>query len=162
MGWQTAPDLRWSNVSPVRVRAWSTSVILSLACQVLVVISARRGLVPARPRGLQGTQSSLAPRPSVWLPSRRAVRRSPLRASPARVHNAAAGQRNACLYIASVALGQLVAGGALPEPDARTVLLSAAGRHVALGAYSPAQAEKTITSGLHAGARRPRRIGEAA
>jgi hypothetical protein len=42
------------------------------------------------------------------------------------VHNAAAGQRNACLYVASVALGQLVAGGALPEHDAHITLLSAA------------------------------------
>ena len=79
-------------------------------------------------------------------------------AETARVTDAAAGQRNACLYIAAVALGQLVAGGALPEHEARAVLLDAAGRHLALGAYSPRQAEQTITSGLRAGARRPRTI----
>ncbi|MGH3611662.1 MAG: bifunctional DNA primase/polymerase [Pseudonocardia sp.] len=81
-----------------------------------------------------------------------------IEAESARVHQAPAGQRNACLYIASVALGQLVAGGALPEPDARAALLSAAGRHLALRAYSPRQAEQTITSGLRAGAKRPRTI----
>jgi hypothetical protein len=83
-----------------------------------------------------------------------------LSAETARVTGAAAGQRNACLYVAAVALGQLVAGGALPEPDARAALLDAAARHVALGAYSPRQAEQTITSGLRAGARRPRRIDD--
>ncbi|GAA3068461.1 bifunctional DNA primase/polymerase [Pseudonocardia yunnanensis] len=83
-------------------------------------------------------------------------------AETARVHNAAAGQRNACLYVASVALGQLVAGGTLPEADARAALISAAGRHLALRAYSPRQAEQTITSGLRAGARRPRRVEDAA
>ncbi|NMI01050.1 bifunctional DNA primase/polymerase [Pseudonocardia acidicola] len=83
-------------------------------------------------------------------------------AETARVHDAPAGQRNACLYVAAVALGQLVAGGALPEPDARAVLLSAAGRHLALGAYSPRQAEQTIASGLRAGAKRPRTITDPA
>ncbi|MGD9529394.1 MAG: bifunctional DNA primase/polymerase [Dehalococcoidia bacterium] len=83
-------------------------------------------------------------------------------AESARVTSAPAGQRNACLYVASVALGQLVAGGALPESDARAVLRSAAGGHVALGAYSPHQAEQTITSGLRAGAKRPRTITDPA
>ena len=74
-------------------------------------------------------------------------------AETARVHDAPAGQRNACLYVAAVALGQLVAGGALAEHDARAALLDAAARHLALGAYSPHQADQTITSGLRAGAR---------
>ena len=83
-----------------------------------------------------------------------------IEAETARVHDAPAGQRNACLYVAAVALGQLVAGGALPEPGARAALLSAAGRHLALGAYSPRQANQTITSGLRAGSRRPRTIAD--
>jgi hypothetical protein len=83
-----------------------------------------------------------------------------LRAETARVRQAPAGQRNACLYVAAVALGQLVAGGALPEPDARAALLDGAARHLALRAYSPRQAEQTITSGLRAGARRPRHIAD--
>ena len=61
-------------------------------------------------------------------------------------------------FLAAVALGQLVAGGALAEHDARAALSAAAGRHLAAGAYSLRQAEQTITSGLTAGARRPRTI----
>jgi hypothetical protein len=78
------------------------------------------------------------------------------------VLKAPAGQRNHSLYLAAVALGQLVAGGALPEHDARAELHAAAAPHIAVGAYRALQAEKTITSGLRAGARRPRRLGEAA
>ncbi|MGQ0574471.1 MAG: bifunctional DNA primase/polymerase [Pseudonocardia sp.] len=83
-----------------------------------------------------------------------------IEAETARVQHAAAGQRNACLYVASVALGQLVAGAALTEHNARAALLSACAGHVALGAYSPRQAAQTITSGLTAGARRPRRLDD--
>lgn len=85
-----------------------------------------------------------------------------LRAETARVIDAPAGQRNARLYVAAVALGQLVAGGALPDDQARAALRDAAARHVAIRAYSAYQAEQTITSGLRAGARRPRSIGDAA
>jgi hypothetical protein len=85
-----------------------------------------------------------------------------VRAETARVLDAPPGQRNACLYVASVALGQLVAGGALAEHDARAALRAAAATHVAARAYSQHQAEQTITSGLRAGARRPRRLGDAA
>ncbi|OLM03007.1 hypothetical protein Ae406Ps2_3007c [Pseudonocardia sp. Ae406_Ps2] len=85
-----------------------------------------------------------------------------LRAETARVTGAPKSQRNACLYVAAVALGQLVAGGALPEGEAWQVLRSACAGHVALGAYSAAQADKTIASGLRAGAKRPRRIEDAA
>lgn len=84
-----------------------------------------------------------------------------LRAETQRVHDAPVRQRSACLYAASIALGQLVAGGSLAEHEARVVLLSAAGRHIALGAYSTTAAEMTIASGFRAGARRPRRIEDA-
>ncbi len=60
-------------------------------------------------------------------------------------------------FLAAVALGQLVAGGALAEHDARAALGSSR-PHLAAGAYSVRQAEQTITSGLTAGARRPRTI----
>ncbi|MGQ0573101.1 MAG: bifunctional DNA primase/polymerase [Pseudonocardia sp.] len=83
-------------------------------------------------------------------------------AETARVTGAPAGQRNASLYVASAALGQLVAGGALPEHGVRAALRSAAAGHLALGAYSDHQAEQTITSGLRAGARRPRTITDPA
>jgi hypothetical protein len=83
-----------------------------------------------------------------------------LRAEAARVQDAPKGQRNATLYVAAVALGQLVAGGALPEHDARRTLMAAASRHVGVGAYSARQAELTITSGLRKGANRPRTLAD--
>jgi Bifunctional DNA primase/polymerase, N-terminal len=85
-----------------------------------------------------------------------------IRGERQRVLDAPSGQRNHSLYLAAVALGQLVAGGALAEHEARAELRAAAAGHLAAGAYSAVQAEKTITSGLRAGARRPRRLGDAA
>lgn len=81
-----------------------------------------------------------------------------LAAETARVHTAPDGQRNATLYVAAVALGQLVAGGSLTETEARQTLMSAAARHISIRAYSTAQAEKTISSGLRAGAKRKRTV----
>jgi len=75
-----------------------------------------------------------------------------------KVHAAPDGQRNACLFAAAVALGQLVAGGALSEQDHERELLTAAGRHIAVGAYSEHQARATIRSGLDKGRNRPRRV----
>jgi Bifunctional DNA primase/polymerase, N-terminal len=85
-----------------------------------------------------------------------------IRGERQRVLEAPPGQRNHSLYLAAVALGQLVAGGALAEHEARAELRATAAPHIAAGAYSPIQAEKTISSGLRAGARRPRRLGDAA
>jgi hypothetical protein len=70
----------------------------------------------------------------------------------------AKANRNIALYQAAVALGQLVAGGALTEAEVATELLSAAAGHLAVGAFSRHQAEQTIASGLRAGANRPRQI----
>ncbi|MPY82600.1 MAG: DNA primase [Actinophytocola sp.] len=81
-----------------------------------------------------------------------------VRAETAKVHHAAKGQRNAALYGAAVALGQLVAGGALTADEHEAVLLRAAGRHITCRAYSEHEARRTIASGLRAGANRPRRI----
>lgn len=75
-----------------------------------------------------------------------------------KVHAAAGGSRNAALYAAALALGQLVAGGALDEEDVTNRLSTAAGRHIACGAYSARQALATIRSGLRAGANRPRQV----
>lgn len=75
-----------------------------------------------------------------------------------RVHTAPKGQRNATLYTAALALGQLVAGGALTAEEHQRVLLTAAGRHIAVGAYSEHQARQTIASGLAKGATRPRQV----
>jgi len=76
----------------------------------------------------------------------------------AKVLDAPASQRNACLYAAAVALGQLVAGGALTEVEVTAALLGASSKHVALGAYSARQASQTIASGIRAGANRPRQV----
>lgn len=58
------------------------------------------------------------------------------------------------LYIASVALGQLVAGGELSEVDVMGWLLTTA-LYVGQG---ECEARRTIASGLRAGARRPRTV----
>ncbi|GGS61417.1 bifunctional DNA primase/polymerase [Actinokineospora fastidiosa] len=79
-------------------------------------------------------------------------------AEVARVEGATSGERNRALYVAACALGQLVAGGALTETEVRATLLRAAAGHLAVGAYSAHTAEGTITSGLRAGARRPRQV----
>jgi bifunctional DNA primase/polymerase-like protein len=62
--------------------------------------------------------------------------------------------RNTALYRAAVALGQLVAGGALDERDVTAGLTAAAGQ---VG-QRPGEATRTIASGLKAGARRPRSV----
>ncbi|WP_033439388.1 bifunctional DNA primase/polymerase [Saccharothrix sp. NRRL B-16314] len=84
--------------------------------------------------------------------------RAAIDAEVARVEGATGGERNAALYIAAQALGQLVAGGQLTEHEVRDTLLHAAAGHLAVNAYSHNTADKTITSGLRAGARRPRKV----
>jgi hypothetical protein len=74
------------------------------------------------------------------------------------VVSAPEGKRNNILYIAAQNLGQLVAGGALTEQEVRDALTDAAAGHVAAGAYSERKATETITSGLRAGAKRPRKV----
>ncbi|MFJ6195761.1 bifunctional DNA primase/polymerase [Micromonospora sp. NPDC092111] len=71
-----------------------------------------------------------------------------------RVTTAAAGERNRALYIAAVALGQLVAGGALGEDDAQSVLEQAG---VTAGLRAT-EAYRTVRSGLTAGSKRPRTV----
>ena len=61
---------------------------------------------------------------------------------------------NTALYQASVALGQLAAGGELTTEDVTAWLMNAAA-HVGQPAR---EAENTITSGLKAGAKRPRSV----
>lgn len=84
--------------------------------------------------------------------------RAAIERETALVADAAQGERNHMLYTASIALGQLVAGGALPESDAVTVLTAAAGR----AGLGQTETTKTIRSGLRAGARRPRTLADAA
>jgi hypothetical protein len=69
------------------------------------------------------------------------------------VASAPPGRRNATLNRAAFNLGQLVAAGVLDADQVQTVLLAAA-----LEAGNPeAKARATITSGLAAGAAKPRR-----
>ena len=83
-----------------------------------------------------------------------------LAAEVARVTGAAGGAHNAELYAAARILGELVAGGALPEQHVRDALRSAAaGLANTTGCgCTPGAIERTITSGLRAGARRPRQV----
>jgi hypothetical protein len=70
----------------------------------------------------------------------------------------ASTDRNATLFAAAIALGQLVAGGALSEEEVRGALMTAAGRHIGTRHFTAREAATTITSGLRTGANRPRRI----
>jgi len=71
-----------------------------------------------------------------------------------RVTGSAPDKHNTALYLASVALGQLVAGGELDEGDVTAWLADAAAR-VGQG---DREARRTIASGLRAGAKRPRTV----
>lgn len=104
---------------------------------------------------------SPAPRPpqrpiTLALPDGRAgaYLRAALERESERVTGARPGERNRALYLAAVALGQLVAGGAIPEHEV-TALLEQAGAAVGLGGR---EITLTIASGLRAGARRPRTV----
>lgn len=109
--------------------------------------------------------SPLPPPPATPIPLRALAQdrktrylNAAIAAETTRVEKAPKGERNFALYVAAQALGQLVAGGELTEDHARDVLLRAAAGHLATNAYSPFAAEHTITSGLRAGARRPRKV----
>ncbi|MDT0265560.1 bifunctional DNA primase/polymerase [Streptomyces sp. DSM 44915] len=71
-----------------------------------------------------------------------------------RVADSAPHEHNRDLFRASVALGQLVAGGALSAADVTAWLAEAA----AQVGQRPGEASRTIRSGLRAGARRPRQV----
>ncbi|MET9597446.1 bifunctional DNA primase/polymerase [Streptomyces sp. NPDC006459] len=71
-----------------------------------------------------------------------------------RVAESADHEHNNALYVASVALGQLVAGGELTDADV-TAWLTDAAHNVGQGER---EARATIASGLRAGARRPRTV----
>lgn len=75
-----------------------------------------------------------------------------------RIRNATVGGRNEALYVASAALGQLVAGGALAACQVTERLTE-----VATGVgLTENEARRTIASGLRAGAGKPRVVGRRA
>jgi hypothetical protein len=86
---------------------------------------------------------------------RAAYRRAALAREVAHVRDAPKDRGNAVLWGAAVALGQLVAGGDLPEALVADVLEQAA---TADGRRSVAEARATIRSGLRRGAQRPRTV----
>ncbi|GAA3638108.1 bifunctional DNA primase/polymerase [Lentzea roselyniae] len=80
-------------------------------------------------------------------------------AEVARVEGATAGARNEALYLAAVALGQLAAGGCLTEDEVRGTLTRAAAGYIAVDpGRRQYKVDATITSGLKAGAKRPRQV----
>ncbi|GAA2352251.1 DNA primase [Catellatospora methionotrophica] len=70
------------------------------------------------------------------------------------LEQATEGSRNHALYTSAVALGQLVAGGAVGPQEIESLLTQAACR---IG-LRPMETARTIASGLRAGARRPRTV----
>ncbi|MGH3815229.1 MAG: bifunctional DNA primase/polymerase [Pseudonocardiaceae bacterium] len=74
----------------------------------------------------------------------------------AKVRMALPGNRNHTLFCAAVALGQLVAGRSLADEDAHAALQEACAKHIAADAFTTAEAEATIRSGLATGTRNPR------
>jgi hypothetical protein len=92
----------------------------------------------------------------VLLPAGRAggYLRAAVDSELARVLDSPSRGRNTALYRAAVALGQLVAGGALSETDVTAWLTEAAGQ---VG-QRPGETARTIASGLKAGAQRPRNV----
>ncbi|MEU4092994.1 bifunctional DNA primase/polymerase [Streptomyces sp. NPDC026673] len=85
---------------------------------------------------------------------RAAFLRSAVNGEVERVTGSGPHAHNNALYIAAVALGQLVAGGELNASDVTSWLLTAA---LQVG-QDEREAQRTITSGLRAGARRPRTV----
>ncbi|MFJ9541924.1 bifunctional DNA primase/polymerase [Streptomyces sp. NPDC101225] len=85
---------------------------------------------------------------------RTAFLRSAVNGEVERVSNSGPHEHNNALYVAAVALGQLVAGGELSEVDVSGWLLAAA---LQVG-QGEREARRTIASGLRAGARRPRTV----
>jgi hypothetical protein len=77
-----------------------------------------------------------------------------IRASLDAVRVAVDGRLNITLYGASVALGQLVAGGALDATTVEDLLVDAA----TAKRHPTGQARRTVRSGFKAGARRPRSV----
>ncbi|OIJ69224.1 bifunctional DNA primase/polymerase [Streptomyces mangrovisoli] len=80
--------------------------------------------------------------------------RSAINGEVERVTGSGSHEHNNALYVAAVALGQLVAGGDLSEADVTGWLLTAA---LQVG-QGEREARRTIASGLRAGARRPRTV----
>ena len=102
----------------------------------------------------------VSPAREIGSANRHGYVRSALDREAKRVTGAMPGARNKSLFIAACALGQLVAGGALSADEVWAVLEHASDLHVNAGAYGERQRQNTISSGLKAGASRPRTLDE--
>nr|WP_083466362.1 bifunctional DNA primase/polymerase [Kibdelosporangium sp. MJ126-NF4]CEL15091.1 FIG01131533: hypothetical protein [Kibdelosporangium sp. MJ126-NF4]CTQ93315.1 FIG01131533: hypothetical protein [Kibdelosporangium sp. MJ126-NF4] len=89
--------------------------------------------------------------------------RAAIESESRRVADARSGGHTAVLFASSIALGQLVGARLLPHATAHAALSNAA-RHMILGDCdcSPSEVDRTISNGLEAGAKRPRRMRGAA
>ncbi|GAA4215582.1 bifunctional DNA primase/polymerase [Microbispora amethystogenes] len=105
-------------------------------------------LVPPPPQATEPLHLALPP------DRRGAFLRAAINGEVDRVAAAPEGQRNRTLFLAAIALGQLVAGGALGAEEVKT-LLGQAG--VAAG-LDQRETDRTVTSGLRHGAKRPRTV----
>ncbi|MCP2343392.1 bifunctional DNA primase/polymerase [Actinomadura rupiterrae] len=84
--------------------------------------------------------------------------RTALQGEKRRVADAEPGTRNHALNKAAYNLGRLVGAGLLPADHAAAHLTDAAAVHSGPGGLTPGEVHATITSGLTAGAARPRTI----
>ncbi|MFJ4649670.1 bifunctional DNA primase/polymerase [Nocardia sp. NPDC088792] len=75
-----------------------------------------------------------------------------------KVSTAEPGLRNTTLFQASFTLGRLIAGGELDQQPVRDALIAAAQEHIGIQHFTTREMERTITSGLTLGARKPRRL----
>lgn len=81
---------------------------------------------------------------------------SAVRGEYERVVHAAVGTRNHTVFVAAAKLGGLVAGGALPEAQARQALEAASCHHIGVNGFTHEEVLRTIESGLRRGAQTPR------
>ncbi|WP_327145278.1 bifunctional DNA primase/polymerase [Nocardia sp. NBC_01327] len=84
--------------------------------------------------------------------------RAIVEAETRKVTAAMPGTRNTALFRAAVTLGRLVAGGELDQHLVHDALAAAAAGHVGQYQFTARELERTITSGLTIGARRPRHL----
>ncbi|WP_280404507.1 bifunctional DNA primase/polymerase [Nocardia brasiliensis] len=105
-------------------------------------------LVPAPPPDL----------PAPWPSSVGAYVAAVVTREASRVASAQRHTRNKSLFRAAFNLGRLVAGGNLPEHQARTALSAAASRHLGQHAFTKTELNRTLTNGLTYGARYPREL----
>jgi len=162
----TAGSLGWL----IDTRGWGGYVVApptSIAGHAYEVVDDRppaplpdwlAGALTSPPRPAEAASTAVPGREPARVPVERLNRyvAAAVAAECRKVTQAHQGSRNHTLFCAAVALGQLVAGGALPEETAHHALTTSAAVHVAAGGFTAAEAEATIRSGFTTGARNPR------